>query len=86
MHLRCFILTNFGDYMVDFSDELSQIRTARTAQKRKRFYKSRLDNYKFELLKLHEQGASLGDLQFFLTQKRIKVVASTIHRWLKNNV
>lgn len=55
---------------------------------RKRSYsarKSRLDKFKFELLELHKSGASVAELQRFLRAKRIKVVHSTVSRWLKNH-
>jgi len=65
--------------------ELEEIKRKRKVSKRKRYYKSKLDKFKFELLKLHKSGASLGDLQFFLRKNRTKVAQSTIHRWLKKH-
>jgi hypothetical protein len=65
--------------------ELEEIKRKRKVSKRKRYYKSKLDKFKFELLKLHKSGASLGDLQFFLKKNRTKVAQSTIHRWLKKH-
>jgi len=44
-----------------------------------------LNKYKNEILKLRNEGASLADIQFFLREKRIVIVLSTIHRWLKKN-
>lgn len=55
---------------------------------RKRVYssrKSRLDKYKFELLSLHKAGCSIAEIQRFLRTKRIKVVHSTVSRWVKSN-
>ena len=49
-----------------------------------KLYKSRLDKYKNPILKLKENGATLEEIQQFLEEKRIKVVLSTISRWLKS--
>ena len=52
---------------------------------RKRSYtkrKSRLDQYKGEILSLHKQDCSIAELQRWLRTKRIKVVHSTVSRWL----
>lgn len=52
---------------------------------RKRSYtrrKSRLDQYKGELLALRSEGCSIAELQRWLRKKRIKVVHSTVARWL----
>jgi len=65
--------------------ELEEIKRKRKVSKRKRYYKSKLDKFKFELLKLHKSGASLGDLQFFLRKNRTKAAISTIQRWLKKH-
>lgn len=53
---------------------------------RKRSYtrrKSRLDQYKGELLALRREGCSIAELQRWLRKKRIKVVHSTVARWLE---
>ena len=55
---------------------------------RKRNYsvrKSRLDKFKFELLSLYRAGNSIAELQRFLRAHRIKVVHSTVARWVKSN-
>jgi len=69
----------------DAASELEEIKRKRKVSKRKRYAKSKLDKFKFELLKLKEEGASLRDLQVFLRKNRIKVVPSTISRWLKKH-
>jgi arginine repressor len=69
----------------DAKSELEEIKQSRKKIRRKRYTKSRLDKFKFELLKLHKSGASLGDLQFFLKKNRTKVAQSTISRWLKKH-
>ncbi|KLV03286.1 hypothetical protein ABT56_20165 [Photobacterium aquae] len=53
---------------------------------RKRSYtrrKSRLDQYKGELLALRREDCSIAELQRWLRKKRIKVVHSTVARWLE---
>lgn len=47
--------------------------------------KSRLDKFKFELLSLYKAGSSIAELQRFLRANRIKVVHSTVSRWVKSN-
>lgn len=69
----------------DAISELEEIKQSRKKIRRKRYTKSRLDKFKFELLKLHKSGASLGDLHFFLRKNRTKVALSTISRWLKKH-
>jgi len=69
----------------DAVSELEDIKRKRKVSRRKRYAKSKLDKFKFELLKLHKSGASLGDLQFFLRKNRTKSAISTIHRWLKKH-
>lgn len=68
--------------------ELSALK-AQTQSIRKRPYsarRSRLDKYKFELLELHRAGATGAELQRWLrANKRIKVVHSTVLRWLEKN-
>ncbi|ANS88288.1 hypothetical protein I6Y99_005063 [Vibrio parahaemolyticus] len=53
---------------------------------RKKTYKrrkSRLDRYKGELLALQKEGCTTAELQRWLRGKRIKVVHSTVARWLQ---
>ena len=55
-------------------------------KKRKSSYKnkkSRLEKYKSEILELRENGGSIVEVQRFLRQKRIKVVHSTVSRFIK---
>jgi IS30 family transposase len=72
----------------DLQSELSALK-AQTKTIRKRAYstrKSRLDKHKFELLQLHQNGASVAELQRWLrSNKRINVEHSTVARWLKKN-
>lgn len=71
----------------DVQKELLALK-AQTKSIRKQRYsarKSRLDKFKFELLALHKAGSSIAELQRFLRAKRIKVVHSTVARWVKAN-
>ena len=66
-------------------DPLTELATLRqqTATIRKRnFVRSRLDRHAGELLALHRAGASTAELQRWLRERRIKVVHSTVARWL----
>ncbi|MDP1166082.1 hypothetical protein, partial [Klebsiella pneumoniae] len=50
-----------------------------------RYRPSRLDRYTGELLSLNQAGASAAELQRWLRARRIKVVWSTVTRWLEKN-
>lgn len=65
--------------------ELAEIKTLRKLMLKKRFSKSRLDQFKSEILKLRKANASLTDIRLFLKSKKVTVVNSTIHRFLKKN-
>lgn len=73
--------------MSDFNPEVELARLkVQTVILRKKVYKrSRLDRYKGELLQLKHQGATTAELQRWLKDKRIKVVWTTVKRWLDNN-
>ena len=58
----------------------TQTRALHKRQYRRR--QSRLDVYTSELLALHAAGASVAELQRWLRERRIKVVHSTVARWL----
>ncbi|MDE1240525.1 hypothetical protein, partial [Vibrio aestuarianus] len=70
----------------DVQSELSALKD-QTQAMRKRSYsarKSRLDKFKFQLLELHQAGATGAELQRWLrANKRIKVAHSTVLRWLE---
>ena len=72
----------------DVHRELNTLK-AQTQAIRKRPYvarKSRLDPYHYELLSLYRAGASASELQRWLrAKKRIKVVHSTVLRWLQKH-
>lgn len=69
----------------DASATLAAIRDARTVRRHRRTWgKSRLAPHRAELVKLRAEGASFGDLAFWLLkQKRIKVDRSTVRRFLE---
>lgn len=50
-----------------------------------RYKKSKLDLYRGELLCLYQNGASKSELQRWLRTKKIKVVWSTVSRWIDQN-
>ena len=71
--------------MFDAQKEAAELKR-QTQVIRKRNYKkriSRLDQYKGELLALKNEGSSIAELQRWLRKKRIKVVHSTVLRWLQ---
>lgn len=66
--------------LLALKDQTKSIRKQRYSAR-----KSRLDKFKFELLELHRAGSSIAELQRFLRARRIKVVHSTVARWVKAN-
>lgn len=66
----------------DVNTELKTLREQTKIIRRKRYSRSRLDKYAGELLTLHRAGATTAELQRWLRGQRIKVVHSTVARWL----
>lgn len=53
--------------------------------RKKRYSPSQLDRYRGELLQLHRAGVTAAELQRWLRAKKVKVVWSTVWRWLQKN-
>lgn len=66
-------------------DTLMKLINRSKLKKKKRFGVSQLDKCKYELIDLRNKGATLEQLQDYLNQKGIRVVLSTISRWLNNH-
>lgn len=62
--------------------ELALIRQQRRMARRKRYYRSRLDRYRTEVVVLRRAGATLAEISSWLRRRRCKVAASTISRYL----
>ncbi|EIZ7192468.1 hypothetical protein MOS72_004959 [Salmonella enterica] len=69
----------------DACRELATLREQTRTIRKTRYRKSRLDRHSGELLQLHREGASAAELQRWLREKRIRVVLSTVTRWLEKN-
>ena len=74
--------------MTDFEihaelERLDQQKKLARLNRKKRYYKSKLDLYKGELLQLHRAGATTAELRRWLQEKRIHVVWTTVDRWVK---
>lgn len=65
--------------------ELEALRRQTGEIRRRRYTRSRLDRYRGELLLLHRGGASVAELQRWLRARRIRVVHSTVARWIDKN-
>lgn len=65
--------------------EVKKLKEQTSIIRKTRFSQSRLDRYKGELLTLSQSGATCAELQRYLRTKRIKVVHSTVARWLAKN-
>ena len=71
--------------MFDIDTELDLLRRQTSEIRKKRFSRSRLDRYRGELLQLHRAGASVAELQRWLRARRIRVVHSSVARWIARN-
>ncbi|WP_026842260.1 hypothetical protein [Citrifermentans bremense] len=63
--------------------ELAEVRGRRQTTKRQRRYKSRLDQFRAELVALRSAGATIGDLVAWLRIHRCRVAGSTVWRYLR---
>jgi len=78
-------------HMTDFDAKAiaAQLKAQSAARRKPRTYsqrRSRLDDYKFELLQLDREGCSGTQLQTWLAEKKqLRVERSTINRWLHRN-
>ncbi|MFQ1780894.1 hypothetical protein ACK37A_19745 [Aeromonas veronii] len=68
--------------MFDPLSELASLRQQTALIRKTRYTSSRLDRHRAELLALHQAGASTAELQRWLRANRIRVVHSTVARWL----
>lgn len=80
-----FLQLKFNMTSFDVEAELVKLKKQTDTIRKTRYYKSRLDRYKGELLALHKAGATIAELQRFLKEKRIKVVWATVNRWIEKH-
>lgn len=66
----------------DPKSELARLRAARCAKRRKRWQASRLNIHRAELVLLRRAGASLSEICEWLAERRVRVVRSTVARFL----
>ena len=71
--------------MFDTDTELDLLRRQTSEIRKKSYSRSRLDRYRGELLQLHRAGASVAELQRWLRARRIRVVHSSVARWIARN-
>ena len=69
----------------DARTELAELRRQTAEIRRRRYTKSRLDRYRGELIQLRRNGASVAELQRWLRDHRIRIVHSTVARWVTKN-
>lgn len=62
--------------------ELASLRQQTATIRKQHFHPSRLDRHRAELLALHQAGATVAELQRWLRAHRIRVVHSTVARWI----
>lgn len=66
--------------------EVQRLAAITELRKKKRYSRSKLDKYKFEILALRNEAATLQEIQIWLKEKNVSAEISTISRWLKNHV
>ena len=71
--------------MSDIDTELGALRRQTSEIRKKRYSRSRLDRYGNKLQQLHQAGASVAELQRWLRARRIRVVHTTVARWIDKN-
>ncbi|MEZ9301602.1 hypothetical protein AB4137_00265 [Vibrio breoganii] len=69
----------------DPAAELAAIRDRRSLKVKKRLRRSKLDNYRLELIRLRESGATIAELLEFLSVQGVQCSHSTVQRWVKKN-
>ena len=69
----------------DARTELAELRRQTAEIRRRRYTKSRQDRYRGQLIHLRRNGASVAELQRWLRDHRIRVVHSTVARWVTKN-
>ena len=69
----------------DARTELAELRRQTAEIRRRRYTKSSLDRYRGQLIQLRRNGASVAELQRWLRDHRIRVVHSTVARWVTKN-
>ena len=68
---------------MDYTAELQRLKRKQQILKgKKRSYRSKLEKHKHYLLNLRKEGATLEQLQIYLSENRIKCHISTIKRFL----
>lgn len=62
--------------------EVERLKNLRKRNRKKTYAKSRLDKYRGDIVMLLQGGATAVDIQKWLRERRIKVVLSTVTRYL----
>ena len=69
----------------DPTAELALLRERKRASRQRYFKKSQLDQFSYQLLELHNAGASIAELQRWLSNKKVNVHHTTVSRWVRRN-
>lgn len=70
---------------MNIEDEVVLLKKLTKSIRKKRYGKSRLDPYENTLLALNDNSASVAEIQRWLETKKIKVVWTTVYRWLEKH-
>ena len=80
MFLQILRLISMSEF--DAKSEVNRLKAVQKSKRKKPYATSRLDKYRGELVQLIDEGATPVHLQTWLRERRIKVVLSTITRYL----
>lgn len=69
----------------DAAGEVKRLKAKAQLRRKKRYSRSKLDKYTYEILALRAQKATLEQIQLYLAEKRISCEQSTIQRFLKKH-
>ena len=66
-------------------EDAARLKALSKANRKRSIRGSKLDKFKFEVLKLHSYGCSLGEIKTWLSEQKVIVERSTIQRWIDGN-
>ena len=69
----------------EINSEIARLRAKKTMRRKAKSRKSKIDRHHSAVGALAGGGASLAEIQLYLSERRCKVARSTVDRWLKKN-
>lgn len=66
-------------------EEVARLKAHSKAVRKPYVRASKLDKFKYEILKLRSGGCSFAEIKLWLSEHKIVVERSTIQRWIRDN-